>query len=414
MTGKRVAVTGMGVVSPLGLDVATTMAALYAGRSGVGRIQRFDPAAWSTQIAAEVLDFDPTRYMDKKDAKRADRFAQFAIAASQEAVAQAKLAGSDVDPERIAVIIGSGIGGMETFEIQHQALLEKGPSRVSPFFVPMMITDMASGLVSMQFGFKGPNYCAVSACASAANAIATGYLLIRAGLADAVVTGGAEATVTPMTMAGFCSLKAMSERNDDPATASRPFDLGRDGFVLGEGTGIVILEDLDVARRRGAKVLGLLTGIGMTGDAYHMTAPAPDGEGATRAMRAALDCAGCAPEDVQYINAHGTSTPYNDRNETQAIKTVFGAHASRLKVSSTKSMTGHLLGASGGLEAVVCIDVLASGRIPPTINQFERDPECDLDYVPNHAVQAHVRRALSNSFGFGGHNVSLLFEADAG
>jgi 3-oxoacyl-[acyl-carrier-protein] synthase II len=414
MSAKRVAITGMGVVSPLGLDVASTMAALYAGRSGVGPIQRFDATNWSTRIAAEVLDFDPTRRMDKKDAKRADRFAQFAVAASHEAVEQARLVGSDIDPNRIAVLIGTGIGGMETFETQHQVLLEKGPGRVSPFFVPMMITDMASGLVSMQFGFKGPNYCAVSACASAANAIATGWLLIRAGLADAVVTGGAEATVTPMTMAGFCSLKAMSERNEDPATASRPFDAGRDGFVLGEGTGIVVLEDLDSARRRGVPVLGLLTGIGMTGDAYHMTAPAPDGEGATRAMQAALDSAGIDAAAVQYINAHGTSTPYNDKNETQAIKTVFGDHAGRLKVSSTKSMTGHLLGASGGLEAVVCIDVLRSGRIPPTINQFERDPECDLDYVPNQSVQADVRCALSNSFGFGGHNVSLVFERDAG
>jgi 3-oxoacyl-[acyl-carrier-protein] synthase II len=414
MSTKRVAITGMGVVSPVGLDVPSTMASLYAGRSGVGPIQRFDPAAWTTRIAAEVLDFDPTRSMEKKDAKRADRFAQFAVAASREAVEQAKLVGSDVDPNRVAVVIGSGIGGMETFEIQHQALLEKGPGRVSPFFVPMMITDMASGLVSMQYGFKGPNYCAVSACASAANAIATGWLLIRAGLADAVVTGGAEATVTPMTMAGFCSMKAMSERNDDPTTASRPFDAGRDGFVLGEGTGIVVLEDLDAARRRGAPILALLTGVGMTGDAYHMTAPAPDGEGAMRAMQGALDTAGIPPTAVEYINAHGTSTPYNDKNETQAIKAVFGPHAHRLKVSSTKSMTGHLLGASGGLEAVICVEVLRSGRVPPTINQFERDPACDLDYVPNHAVQADVRCALSNSFGFGGHNVSLVLQRDAG
>jgi 3-oxoacyl-[acyl-carrier-protein] synthase II len=414
MSTKRVAITGMGTVSPVGLDVASTMAALYAGKSGVGPVQHFDAAAWKTRIAAEVLDFDPARYMDKKDAKRADRFTQFAVAAAREAVEDAKLIGSDVDPNRIAVVIGSGIGGMETFEIQHQNLLEKGPSRVSPFFVPMMISDMASGLVSMQFGFKGPNFCAVSACASAANAIATGWLLIRAGLADAVVTGGAEATVTPMTMAGFCSLQAMSERNDDPATASRPFDAGRDGFVLGEGAGILVLEDLDAARRRGVPILAVLTGVGMTGDAYHMTAPAPEGEGAVRAMQGALDTAGLQPAAVAYINAHGTSTPYNDKNETQAIKTVFGPHAHRLKVSSTKSMTGHLLGASGGLEAVVCVDVLRSGRIPPTTNQFERDPDCDLDYVPNHAVQADVRCALSNSFGFGGHNVSLVFERDAG
>ena len=410
MSTKRVVITGMGAMSPLGPDVASTMDALYAGHSGVGKVERFDAAAYATRIAAEVRDFDPGRYMDRKDAKRADRYAQFAIAASKEAVEGARLHGSDVDPNRIAVLIGSGIGGMETFETQHQALLEKGPSRVSPFFVPMMISDMASGLVSMQYGFKGPNYCAVSACASAANAIATSYLLITGGLADAVVTGGAEACVTPMTMAGFCSLKAMSERNDDPGTASRPFDLGRDGFVLGEGAGILVLEDLDVARRRGAKIWGELVGIGMTGDAYHMTAPSPDGEGAARAMQSALDTAGVAPSAVDYINAHGTSTPYNDKNETHAIKTVFGPHAYRLKVSSTKSMTGHLLGASGGLEAAVAIHTLTSGKIPPTINQFDRDPECDLDYVPNRAVAADVKFALSNSFGFGGHNASLLFK----
>jgi len=410
MDRKRVVITGLGTISPVGSDVPTTLEALYAGRSGVGPIEHFDATGFATRIAAEVRDFDPTRYMDRKDAKRADRFAQFAIAASREAVDMARIVGSDVDPNRIGVVIGSGIGGMETFEIQHQALLEKGPSRVSPFFVPMMITDMASGLVSMQYGFKGPNYCAVAACASAANAIATSAMLIATGAADAVVTGGAEATVTPMTMAGFCSLKAMSERNDDPATASRPFDAGRDGFVLGEGAGILVLEDLEIARRRGALILGELVGFGMTGDAYHMTAPSPDGEGAARAMQAALDSAGIAPTAVGYINAHGTSTPYNDKNETHAIKTVFGAHALRLKVSSTKSMTGHLLGASGGLEAIVSLDVLRSGRIPPTINQFEPDPECDLDYVPNHAVAADVQYSLSDSFGFGGHNASLLFK----
>jgi 3-oxoacyl-[acyl-carrier-protein] synthase II len=414
MSTKRVVITGMGVVCPVGLDVASTMAALYAGRSGVGPVKRFDASSWTTRIAAEVHDFDPTRSMDKKDAKRADRFAQFAVAASREAVEQAKLVGSDVDPHRVAVVIGSGIGGMETFETQHSALIEKGPSRVSPFFVPMMITDMASGLVSMQYGFKGANFCAVSACASAANALATGFMLIRAGLADAVVTGGAEATVTPMTMAGFGTMKAMSERNDDPATASRPFDAGRDGFVLGEGAGILVLEELEVARRRGATILGELCGIGMTGDAYHMTAPAPDGEGATRAMQLALESAGVEASAVDYINAHGTSTPYNDKNESQAIKTVFGPHAYKLKVSSTKSMTGHLLGASGGLEAVIVVDVLRSGKIPPTINQFESDPDCDLDYVPNRAVAADVRCAISNSFGFGGHNVALLFRRYAG
>jgi len=407
---KRVAITGMGAISPVGLDVEAMMAALYAGRGGVARIERFDPSGLTTQIAAEVRDFDPTRYMDKKDAKRADRFAQFAIAASREAVAQSGLQGSDIDPNRIGVLIGSGIGGIETFEIQHQALLERGASRVSPFFVPMMISDMASGLVSMAYGFKGPNFCAVSACASAANAIGTAYLLIQAGQAEAFVTGGAEATITPMTMAGFCSMKAMSERNDDPATASRPFDAGRDGFVMGEGAGILVLEELASARRRGAKILGEVVGFGMTGDAYHMTAPSPDGEGAARAMQGALRMAGVEPSAVDYINAHGTSTPYNDKNETQAIKAVFGTHARKLKVGSTKSMVGHLLGASGGLEAVVSVHVLGSGKVPPTINQIEPDPECDLDYIANRAAVCDVRHALSNSFGFGGHNVSLLFK----
>jgi 3-oxoacyl-[acyl-carrier-protein] synthase II len=407
---RRVVITGVGALSPVGASAETMMAALYAGRSGVRRIERFDASELSTRIAAEVPDFDPTRYMDRKDAKRADRYSQFAIAASREAIEHARLAGADVDPTRVGVIIGSGIGGIETFETQHQIQLEKGMPRVSPFFIPMMISDMASGLVSMEHGFKGPNFSAVSACASAANAIGTAYMLVRAGLADAMVTGGAEATITPMAMAGFCSMKAMSERNDDPATASRPFDAGRDGFVMGEGAGILVIESLAQARRRGARILGEMVGFGMTGDAYHMTAPSPDGEGAARAMQAALDMAGVPPTVVDYINAHGTSTPYNDKNETQAIKKVFGDHARALKVGSTKSMTGHLLGASGGIESVVSVLVLGSGKVPPTINQFDPDPECDLDFIPNQLQAYDVRYALSNSFGFGGHNVSILFK----
>jgi 3-oxoacyl-[acyl-carrier-protein] synthase II len=385
------------------------MEALYAGRSSAGRIEQFDPSALTTRIACEVREFDPTRYMDRKDARRADRFCQFAVAAAREALEQAGLQNAGIDPNRVGVVLGSGIGGMDTFESQHRILLEKGPSRVSPFFVPMMISDMAAGLVSMQYGLKGPNFSTVSACASAANAIGTSFLLIQAGHADAMITGGSEATITPMTMAGFCSMKAMSERNDDPATASRPFDAGRDGFVMGEGAGVLVLEELEQARRRGATLFGEVVGFGMTGDAYHMTAPSPDGEGAARAMAAAVRMAGVQPAVVDYINAHGTSTPYNDKNETQAIKAVFGEHARRLKVSSTKSMVGHLLGASGGLEAVITVQTLRAGKVPPTINQLQSDPECDLDYVPNRAVACDVRYALSNSFGFGGHNVSLLF-----
>ena len=318
--------------------------------------------------------------------------------------------GSDVDPNRIGVVLGSGIGGIETFETQHRALLEKGSGRVSPFFIPMMISDMAAGLVSMQYGFKGPNFTAVSACASAANAIGTAYRLLLADDADVVLSGGSEAAITHMSMAGFCAMKAMSEQNDDPPAASRPFDARRDGFVMGEGGGILVLERLDSALARGVPILGEVTGFGMTADAYHMTAPAPEGEGAARAMQAALDMAGVAPEVVDYINAHGTSTPYNDKNETQAIKTVFGAHAYELKVGSTKSMLGHLLGASGGVESVISVLVLGSGKVPPTINQETPDPECDLDCIPNTAQPLDVRYALSNSFGFGGHNVSILFK----
>lgn len=410
MNDIRVAITGLGAVSPVGLDTASMMESLYAGRSGIRHIQRFEPSTLPTRIAGEILDFDPNAYMERKDAKRADRYAQMAIAASREAIVASGLDKADLDPTRTGVLVGSGIGGIETFENQHAAMLQRGVSRVSPFFIPMMISDMGSGLVSMQWGFKGPNYSAVSACASAANAIGTAYLLIRAGHADAMITGGSEASITPMAMAGFCAMKAMSEHNEVPEAASRPFDAQRDGFVMGEGAGILVLERLDQAQRRGAPILGELVGFGMTGDAYHMTAPSPDGEGAMRSMQMAVQSAGVGPEVVDYINAHGTSTPYNDKNETQAIKTVFGAHAHALKVSSTKSMVGHLLGASGGLESVVSVHVLRSGQVPPTINQEVPDPECDLNYVPNVAQACEVRYALSNSFGFGGHNVSLLFK----
>ena len=410
MNDIRVAITGVGVISPVGLTTASMMAALYAGKSGIRRIERFDPANLPTRIAAEVPEFDPNAYMDRKDAKRADRYAQMAIAAAREAVEGSGIDASDLDPTRIGVLVGSGIGGIETFEAQHAAMLQRGVSRVSPFFIPMMISDMGSGLVSMQWGFKGPNFCAVSACASAANAIGSAYLLIRAGHADAMVTGGSEASITPMAMAGFCAMKAMSEQNDDPPAASRPFDARRDGFVMGEGAGILVLERLDLARARGATILGEMVGFGMTGDAHHMTAPSPEGEGAARSMQMALQSAGVAPTVVDYINAHGTSTPYNDKNETQAIKTVFGAHAYKLKVGSTKSMVGHLLGASGGLESVVAVHVLGSGKVPPTINQEFPDPDCDLDVIPNTVQACDVRYSLSNSFGFGGHNVSILFK----
>ena len=405
----RVVVTGVGIISPVGLDTVTMMDALYAGRSGVRRIESFDPTDLPTKIAAEVPDFQADQYMDRKDARRADRYSQMAIAASREAVAQAGLVGSDVDPNRIGVLIGSGIGGIETFESQHSAMLQRGAGRVSPFFIPMMISDMGAGLVSMDYGFKGPNFCAVSACASAANSIGSAFLLIKANQADAMVTGGSEASVTKMAMAGFCSMKAMSTNNEDPTGASRPFDAKRDGFVMGEGAGIVILERLDVAQKRGATILGEMLGFGMTGDAYHMTAPSPDGEGAARAMQGALDMGGVEPQVVDYINAHGTSTPHNDKNETTAIHTVFGDHAKKLKVGSTKSMVGHLLGASGGLECVVSIEVLRSGKVPPTINQQNPDPECDLDVIANTSQEVDVRYSMSNSFGFGGHNVSVLF-----
>jgi 3-oxoacyl-[acyl-carrier-protein] synthase II len=409
---RRVFVTGLGVVSPIGNDTETFWSQLIAGRSGAGPITRFDASKYGTRFACEVKDFSVEGVLDRKEAKRMDRFVHYAVVAAHEALRNAGLdEGAAFDRERVGVIVGSGIGGMETFEDQHRALVEKGPSRVSPFFIPMMIVDMAAGQVSIQFGLKGPNFATVSACASGAHAIGEAMRLIRAGDADAMVAGGSEATITPMAIAGFSNARALSTRNDDPQQASRPFDQERDGFVIGEGAGILVLESEDHARRRGAKLLGELVGYGATGDAYHMTAPCVDGEGAARAMRRALQDAGLRPEDVQYINAHGTSTPAGDPAEVQAIKSVFGEGARKLMVSSTKSMTGHLLGAAGGLEAVATTLCLARGIVPATINLDHPDPACDLDFVPHQARTQPVTAALSNSFGFGGHNVTLALKA---
>jgi len=401
-----VVVTGQGVLCPLGNSVEEFWKRLIAGESGIGPVTRFDTAAYDTRFAGEVRDFKPESVMDRKDIRRSDLFVQYAVAATAQALEQSKVQGQ-VDPTRIGVIVGSGIGGISTFEDQHRTLLEKGPGRVSPFFIPMMISDMASGQVSIQFGAKGPNYCTVSACSSGAHAVGEAFRLIQNSEADVMIAGGAEAPITPVSFAGFCSMKAMSTRNDDPARASRPFDSQRDGFVMGEGAGIVILEELEHAKKRGATILAEVVGYGATGDAHHMTAPAPEGEGAARAMRAAIADSGLPLSEFGYVNAHGTSTPLNDKFETQAIKSVFGDHAKRVAISSTKSMTGHLLGAAGGLETIICVLALERKILPPTINYENPDPDCDLDYVPNTARPVEARAALSNSLGFGGHNVTL-------
>jgi 3-oxoacyl-[acyl-carrier-protein] synthase II len=405
--GPRVWITGIGAVTPLGNTVEAFWDNLIQGRSGAGPITRFDAGAYETRFACEVKDFTTNGIIDRKDAKRMDRFVQFAVVAAHESIQNAGLNLESIDRSRAGVIIGSGIGGMETFEEQHATLLEKGPRRISPFFIPMMIVDMAAGQVSIQLGLKGPNYATVSACASGAHAIGEAMRHIRAGDADLMIAGGSESTITPMAVAGFGSSRALSTRNDDPQRASRPFDQERDGFVIGEGAAVVVLEKEDHARRRGAQPLCELAGYGASGDAYHMTAPCVDGDGAARAMERALNEAGLAPNDVQHINAHGTSTPAGDPAEVAAIKRVFGEHARRLMVSSTKSMTGHLLGAAGGLEAVATALTLARGIVPPTINLEHPDPICDLDFVPHQARTHRVTAALSNSFGFGGHNVTL-------
>lgn len=405
---RRVVVTGMGALTPVGNDVATTWRALINGVSGAANITKFDASTWPVRFACEVKGFDPLQYMDRKEAKRSDWYTQYAIAAAVQAMKDANLDnGADVDPDRMGVIIGSGIGGLKAFEEQHDVYRERGQSKISPFFIPMFIADIAAGIVSMRFNAKGPNYATVSACATSAHAIGDAYRTIQYGDADVMITGGSEATVTPMAIGGFANMKALSERNESPETASRPFDATRDGFVMGEGAGVVILEELEHARRRGARILAEIAGYGATGDAYHLTAPAPDGEGAQRAMRRALNDAKLSVDDIQYINAHGTSTPANDRNETKAIKAVFGARAKDIHVSSTKSATGHMLGAAGAVEFIVCTHVVRECTIPPTINYHTPDPELDLNYTPNKAAKRDVRAALSNSFGFGGHNVSL-------
>ncbi|USG67737.1 beta-ketoacyl-ACP synthase II [Brevibacillus ruminantium] len=407
---RRVVITGVGVVSPIGNDATTFWKNLLEGKSGISRITSFDVSDYPTQIAGEVKDFDPEAYMDKKEIRRTDRFVQFGLAAAKMAVEDAKLEITAENAERVGVYIGSGIGGLSTWEEQHRTLLEKGPRRVSPFFIPMLIANMASGAVSIQYGAKGPTSSAITACATGTNAIGDAFRLIQHDHADVMITGGAEATVRPMAFAGFCSAKAMSTRNDEPEKASRPFDKDRDGFVMGEGAGVLILEELEHAKKRGATILAEVIGYGMSADAHHITAPSPGGEGAARCMRNAIRDAGIDPSEVAYINAHGTSTDQGDIAETMAIKEVFGEHAYKLAVSSTKSMTGHLLGATGGVEAIATAFALRDQILPPTINLENPDPECDLDYVPNVARKADVNVAVSNTFGFGGHNATIILK----
>jgi 3-oxoacyl-[acyl-carrier-protein] synthase II len=405
---RRVVVTGAGAVTPVGNTAEEFWTALTQGKSGIGPITRFDASPLPTRIAGEVKGFDPLRYIEKKDDRKFDPFLKYAMACGVMAVEDAGLDLERVDKTRFGVLVGSGIGGITTLLENHKVLLEKGPDRVSPFFVPMIIVNMASGLLSMRFGAKGPNSSVVTACATGNHAIGDAMRIIQRGDADVMIAGGAEAIIIPLTFAGFCQMKAMSTRNDDPSRASRPFDATRDGFVCGEGGGLLVLEALDHALARDARIYAEVVGYAMTGDAYHMTAPDPEADGAARAMARALRDAGVEPSAVGYINAHGTSTPYNDKSETMAIKRVFGAHARKLAVSSTKSMTGHLLGAAGGIEAIATAFAIHHGVLPPTINYETPDPECDLDYIPNHARKQDVEVALSNAFGFGGTNATIV------
>ncbi|MDQ0337537.1 3-oxoacyl-[acyl-carrier-protein] synthase II [Caldalkalibacillus uzonensis] len=407
---RRVVITGCGVITSLGQDINSFWDNIVKGKSGVSKIESFDASEHATKIAAEVKDFNPEDYMDRRDIKRTDRFVQFGVAAAKLALKHAELTITEENAHDVGVYVGSGIGGLKTWEEQHKVMLNKGPKRVSPFFIPMMIANMASGVISIETGAKGPNSASMSACATGTHAVGDAFNIIRRGQAEVMIAGGTEATITPLAFAGFNANKALSTRNDEPEKASRPFDKDRDGFVMGEGAGIVILESLDHALKRGASIIAEVVGYGMTGDAYHITSPAPEGEGAARAMAMALKDARLNPEEVDYINAHGTSTPYNDKFETIAIKTVFGEHAYKLAVSSSKSMTGHLLGAAGGVEAIVTALAIRDQILPPTINYETPDPDCDLDYVPNEARQSKVNVALSNSLGFGGHNATIILK----
>ena len=407
----RIVVTGLGVLASIGSDVNSFWDSLVAGRSGIGPVTRFDSTDIASKVASEVTDFDPATEMDPKEVRRNDRYVHLAVGASRRAMTDAGLSKEDLDPERTGVLVGSGIGGMETIESQLGVLFEKGPRRVSPFMIPSLIANIAGGVIAIELGAQGPNFAVVSACASGSHAIGEALRMMRSGLADVMLAGGSEACVTRIGFAGFCSMKAMSTRyNDDPARASRPFDAGRDGFVMGEGAGVLVLETLEHAKARGAKIYAELAGYAATCDAYHITSPDLEATALTRCMQLALSDAGQAPEDIAYVNAHGTSTPYNDRSETLALKNVFEAHARNgLAVSSTKSMTGHLLGAAGAIEAATVCKAIENNIAPPTINYEEPDPECDLDYVPNNAREMPINVAMSNNSGFGGHNASLVF-----
>jgi 3-oxoacyl-[acyl-carrier-protein] synthase II len=406
---RRVVITGFGLVTPLGIGVEENWSALMAGKSGIAPITKFDASHMATKIAGEVKDFKAEDYVSRKDINRMDIFTIYAMAASRMAVEHAKLKINGNNANKVGVVMGTGLGGLNTIERFHRVLLEQGPRKVSPFFIPMLIANMAPGQISIALGAKGPNVAIETACAAGTHAVGDAFKHIQRGIADVMITGGVESTVTPLAISGFNAMRALSTRNDEPQRASRPFDRDRDGFVMGEGSGIVILESLEHALERGATIHAELIGYGLTGDAFHISAPAPEGEGMARCMQMALDDAGVAPEEVDYINAHGTSTELNDSFETRAIKTVFGEHSYKLAVSSTKSMTGHLLGGAGGVESVIAVLTIERGIIPPTINYENQDPECDLDYVPNVARERTVRTALSNSFGFGGTNAALLF-----
>ena len=405
---RRVLVTGRGLISPVGTTIEEFWTALVNGKSGVDYIKNFDTTNFETKFAAEVKNLDVTNYLDRKEARRLDKFSQYAIIASQLALNESELKLEHENPERAGVIIGSGIGGMETFEREYRNYLDKGPKKINPFFIPMMIPDIAPGYISIRFGLKGPNYSTISACASSSHAIGNAFRSIQSGEVDIMITGGTEATITPMGVGGFNAMKALSTRNDAPQKASRPFELDRDGFVMGEGAGILVLESEEHALNRGAKIYGEIMGVAYTADAYHITAPAPDGDGAQRVMRKALEDANVTIEEVDYINAHGTSTQHNDKIETLAIKQLFGERAYKIPISSTKSMIGHLLGASGSLELIATLLTIEHNKIHPTINYEKPDPDCDLNYTPNYAIDKTVDIAISNSFGFGGHNVCLV------